>query len=220
MDKIKISYRELYERCVLSSIAHAVYTFREPFFSYEQSWDKKNYSFCVGSTRGTISFDDTLGVAAGAVRDDKSERIKLYPQKNAYELFEAAPAAIIRLAKDEALEYLYDTIGEVTRPVATVALWNDGNDVILSDERSTFVGHGGEFILLLCDLSVDLGHYWREQYSLSDDELALVGMLTTAVLNGQTFTLPKNFKKMLKKSVGLKEGLEALDELGIDLRKF
>lgn len=54
--KLQMTFNELYERCIYSSIAHAVANLRFPFFSYEQSWDGDNFSFKPDS-EGTISFD-------------------------------------------------------------------------------------------------------------------------------------------------------------------
>ena len=43
--KLNITCDELYDNCIYSSIAHAVANLKNPFFSYEQSWDGINYSF-------------------------------------------------------------------------------------------------------------------------------------------------------------------------------
>lgn len=215
MDNSVISFRMLYERCVFSSLAHAVYTFKEPFFSYEQSWDNQNYSFYVGTTRGTISFDQSKGIIAGAARDDKSKRRNWYPQKQAIELFAPAPEKVLKLAREEALEYLYDTVGEATCPVATVAMWHDGKNLFLSDEAPTFKQNGGEFILLLCDPSFDLVKFWKEQYQLSDEELSMVAMFYDHVIKGAPLALPKASIKSMQLAAGWNEGLESLSELGI-----
>ena len=66
-DQLKMTFNELYERCIYSSAAHAVANLRFPFFSYEQSWDGNNFSFKPGS-EGTISFDFDTKIIAGALK--------------------------------------------------------------------------------------------------------------------------------------------------------
>ena len=215
MEVRNISFDLLYERCVYSSLAHAVFTFREPFFAYEQSWDNDNYSFYTGSTRGTISFQLTRRFAAGAARDDKSSRRSWYPMKHATELFSFAPREVLQLSQDETMEYLYDTINGVLCPIATVAMWHDGEKLYLSDPEAEFVQNGGSFFALLSDASFDLSEYWKNQYSLTDSEIVLVNQLKGAVHTGLPFIIPKPLAKNLKLSKGLKDGLESLLELGI-----
>lgn len=219
METIDISFDALYERCVYSSLAHAVYTFRDPFFAYEQSWDNLNYSFCFGSTRGTISFDIAHCVAAGAVREDISIRRQLYPGKQAYELFALAPQDVFQLAKKETLEYLYDTIDNISYPVVTAVMWHDGTQVFLPDEKQVFAQHGGDFILLLSNPMFDLNQFWKNQYNLTQEELTLLEEISKYIKkDNQLFTLPSKYKSMLKESNGFNEGIELLMELGIEIR--
>ncbi len=218
MTMMDISFDLLYERCLYSSLAHAVYVFREPFFSFEQSWDGQNYSFCDGSTRGTISFRASSRIASGAARDDLSSRRSWYPQKQALALFSSAPEENRSLARSETLEYLYDTVEGTVCPVATVAMWHDGSRLFLSDEEPVFVRHGGRFLLLLSDPSVDLAAYWEQQYSLSADEMLLIDELRKFVHSDTPFELPTQFAKRIGKAQGLDEGLTSLQELGIAVR--
>lgn len=219
MEKIDISFDTLYERCIYSSLAHAVYTFRDPFFAYEQSWDNLNYNFCFGSTRGTISFDKTHCVVAGAVREDISTRRQWYPSKQACELFASAPQDVFQLAKKETLEYLYDTIDDISCPVATAVMWHDGTQLFLSDEKQVFAKHGGNFVLLLSNPAFDLNQFWKNQYTLTREELILIDEISKSInKDNRLVTLPSEYKTMLKASNGFNEGLESLMELGIKIQ--
>ena len=210
-----ITFDLFHERCIYSSLAHAVYTFREPFFQFEQSWDNENYSFYFGSTRGTISFRFDLRIAAGAARDDMSKRRYWYPKKKAAELFSRAPKKIVELAQNETLEYLYDTIDGTCCPMATVAMWHDGEKLFLSEDEPTLAQNGGRYFLLLGDSSIDLSEYWRKQYSLSDSEIRLIEQLKGFVHSSSPYYASKPFAKILTTAKGTKEGLESLLELGI-----
>lgn len=215
---MKISFNELYKRCVYSSIAHAVYTFREPFFAFEQSWDNKNFSFYINSTRGTISFDEGKQIVSAAARYESSNRIQLYPAKNAVDLFKGAPQDVVALAESEALQYLIDDVNGIQCPVATVAMWNKGNEITLSDSEDIFVEHGGDFILKLCNLNFNLVDHWQQEYELTSIESDLINNIFTSFMSNQQIVLNKESKKMLKKSKGKKQGLESLGEIGIKLK--
>ena len=103
--KLHFTFEELYKRCIFASAAHAVANLKFPFFSYEQSWDGDNYSFKM-SSEGTISFDFSKKIIAGAGIDNESPRFMQYPEFQAIELFSDAPDRIRHLAEREALQYL------------------------------------------------------------------------------------------------------------------
>lgn len=216
MNEIDISYQVMYERCIYSSVAHAVYTFREPFFSFEQSWDNCNYSFYIGSVRGTITFDKTLNIFVGAAREEKSNRIRWYPKKQAIEFYKNAPHKVNEIAAKETLEYLYDDIDGILRPVITVSMWHDGKTLFISDDELNFSEHGGDLFLLLANKNIDLIEFWREQYSLTSDELLLIEELCENILHGVPIYASREKKNKLKKMIGATEGFESLAELGLN----
>lgn len=173
-----IDIAQLYDNCVYSSIAHALFVLKEPFFSASQSWDGMNYSFndfC--GTRGTISFDLAAGIAAGAARDDKSKRRSRYPQFKAIELFTNAPENVKQLAEKDALEYLYDEEDGVTQPMATVAFWSVGGEIVIDEDIEEFKANGGEYLFIISVGHDELRDYWQEQYELSEKELSAVDLI-------------------------------------------
>ena len=88
MNKLNWDRNQLWEGCILASIAHAIMVAHYPDISHEQSWDGFNYSVQDSSgTRGTITFHPNFLV--GAFRNENSEKALEY--KNAIEYFKVEP---------------------------------------------------------------------------------------------------------------------------------
>ena len=128
-NKLIVNCEQLYNNCIYSSVAHAIFVLKAPLFNYTQSWDGINYNFNYGTTRGIITFDLSGQTVTGAARDDTSIRRKWYPVYKAISLFDQAPEKNRLLAHNETLEYLYDEEGGITQPMATIAFWNEGNEI-------------------------------------------------------------------------------------------
>ena len=229
-----VDFFRLYENCVYSSIAHAIYVLREPFFSAEQSWDGMNYSYnSFSGTYGTISFDLAAGIAVGAFRDDHSPLVERYPDFKAIELFAQAPENVRRLAENEAIQYLFDERDGVTQPMATAAFWCVGGEVTFSDNREEFEKNGGEYLFAISVCHNELRDYWQEQYGLSGEELSAVNLIferftarksvkldeVPVIMQKRDETTSKKrglFKKRQKETEnGYEECLTSLGELGI-----
>lgn len=228
-----IDFNKLYDNCVYSSIAHAIFVLKEPFFSYTQSWDGMNYSFNYGTTRGTISFDLVERIMAGAARDDKSKRRNRYPQFKAIELFNNAPENVKSLAQREALEYLYDEVDGSTQTTATIAFWSVGGEIVIDEDIEAFRKNGGEYLFIISVGHDELRNYWQEQYDLSEEELSAVDLIYERFMARKAIKLDEVpvirqksadtsskrhglFKKRQKEiSNGYEECLKSLGELGI-----
>jgi hypothetical protein len=73
MKRINWERKQLWEGCILASIAHAIMVAHYPELSNEQSWDGFNYNVQDSSgTRATITFHPNCLVAA--FRNEYSER--------------------------------------------------------------------------------------------------------------------------------------------------
>ena len=229
-----IDLLQLYENCVYSSIAHAIFVLKAPFFSAEQSWDGMNYCFNnFEGTRGTISFDLTAGVMAGAARDDTSARRNRYPEFKATELFKNATDNVKRLAEKETLEYLYDEVNGSTQPTATIAFWSTGGEIGIDDDIKGFRNNGGEYLFTISVTYDKLREHWREQYELSEAELSAVDLIFERFNSHKKITLddvpvikqkcveaPSKKRGLFKKPQeelpnGYEECLTSLGELGI-----
>lgn len=214
-----VDLSQLYENCVYSSIAHAIFVLREPFFSAEQSWDGINYSFNdFEGTRGTISFDLSEGIMAGAARDDTSARLNRYPGFKAIELFANAPENVKGLAQRETLEYLYDEVNGTTQPTATIAFRSIGGEIVIDEDIEEFRKNGGEYLLAISVSHDELRDYWREQYEFSEEELSAVDLIFERFKARETVRLDEVLVIKQKRSEapdGYEECLILLGELGI-----
>lgn len=210
---LNIDCNELYKKCIYSSIAHAICVLKTPFLSYEQSWDGYNYSYIIGSSRGIISFNLDENIFTGAVRNEKSERINWYPKFNAMNLYKGAPKKILRLAKNETIEYLYDVVKGRKKPVVTVAFWGVDNIIHLSDTESIFILNGGELVAEILDCR-DLKAYWKETYESDEYEFKVIWQLYNLLENKKMYIELKDFPVINKSCEGYEECLESLSELG------
>ncbi len=215
--KLNITFAELYKNCIFSSIVHAISNLANPFFSYEQSWDGINYSFQYGTARGTITFDVSNHVLVGAAREEISRRRDWYPEYKALNLFKDAPEKAKLLAVNEALEYLYDDANGVSMPMATVAFWNEDNDIFLSDKVNDFHSNGGEFVLNIAIDHYGLRKFLAEQYRFSSEEFKVAEYLFDCLKNGKLKINHKEVCIINKRCEGYKECLESLGELGISI---
>lgn len=216
--KKMVDLAQLYNNCVYSSIAHAIFTLREPFFSAGQSWDGMNYNFNdFSGTRGTISFDPNGEIMAGAARDDNSGRINQYPSFKAIQLFENAPDNVRQLAQKEALEYLYDKRDGVTQPMATVAFWSVGGDIVIDEDIDSFKKNGGSYLLTIAGSFDKLCSYWREEYNLGDEESSTVEYIYKCFTNHKPVEL-KQVPIINQEREGYEDCIESLEEIGIAIK--
>ena len=210
---MKCSVLDLYDKCIYSSISHAISNLTSPFFSYEQSWDIFNYSFIDGSSRGLISFDLDNGICSGAVRSDKSERMLWYPKYKALDFFSNSPRSVVQMAETETLEYLYDVVKGKKIPVVTAAFWIENNNIEFSDTLSLFIENGGEYIndILTC---TDLANYWSERYELTELEQDVINSLYHSFKIGNKVIDLNRLAIDLNSYVGYEECKESLLEIG------
>ena len=212
-----VDLAQLYDNCVYSSIAHAVFILKEPFFSAGQSWDGMNYCFNdFSGTRGTISFDPDGGIMAGAARDDNSERVRKYPSFKAIQLYENAPDNVRQLAQKEALEYLYDKRDGVTQPMATVAFWSVGGDIVIDEIIDSFKKNGGSYLLTIAVSYDELCSFWREEYNLSDEEVSAVELIYKHFANHEPVKL-EQIPIINQDREGYEDCITALEEIGITI---
>ena len=215
-NKLIVNCEQLYNNCIYSSVAHAIFVLKAPLFNYTQSWDGINYNFNYGTTRGIITFDLSGQTVTGAARDDTSIRRKWYPVYKAISLFDQAPEKNRLLAHNETLEYLYDEEGGMTKPMATIAFWNEGNEIYTNDDDMSFITNGGEYILEIAKNHKELKDYLVEEYDLSSEELYAIDHIFNCLISN------KKIKKddlpiINKRCNGYDECLESLNELGIHI---
>jgi len=218
LERKKLSAQALYENCLLAAAEHALYVLKHPFFAYEQSWDGNNYSFAIGTVRGTISFDLENDIFAGAVRQDDSARCKLYPDHDTMTYFEQAPDNVKALAEQETIQYLFDEVDGVEKSMITAAFWGVDGELFIPDAPDDFCTHGGEYPTLLCGEAEAVWQYWLEQYELRQEEQRLADYIFQHCRVGNKLLNQKEMKKICKikgKEPGYNAYLESLAEMGL-----
>lgn len=164
---------QLWEGCMLATIAHAIMVAHYPELSNEHSWDGMNYSVQDSSgSRGTITFNSKNCVAA--FRNDNSDRISTSNFMEANKYFRGASQEIINLAEVEALQYLLDNIGGKTLPVISTAFWGEDNNLFSTDTFDKMFENGG-FLLERQVMGLDSAiEAWKEYYDMSEQQCDLL----------------------------------------------
>ncbi len=165
-------YDQLWESCMLASIAQAIMVAQQPVSSIKHSWDGINYSVQdhVG-IRGTITFKDEIYI--GAFRNDKSDRLSGV-HKQAEEYFAHAPLWIYQTATTETFQYLLDNVEGNRKPVITTGFWGDKNGVHGLDTFEDMLKHGGCILARqMANLDVAIGS-WAKYYEMSPQQILLL----------------------------------------------
>ena len=171
----------LWRGAVLGTIAHAIWVAGGASLAVLQQWDGFNYSLNdVSGARGTVTF--TLERVVAAFRDEHSLSRAAPPLRGtgryaAEYYFAGAPEAAVALAREEALQYLFDTYRGVDQPVVTAAFWSEGATLRAIEPWPAVVEHGAHLLriqLLAPDEAVSA---WEEEYELSTAHVALLRTL-------------------------------------------
>lgn len=175
--------RDIFDGCLLGSIAHAVFTARAPHLSHEQSWEGRNYNVqnSAGS-RGTVSFgqSDDEFVAAFYYEDSSRNPLRLSenPSSLTNYLFTTMPRQHQLLAQ-EVTQYLLQDVGASPQPVITSAFWSDRESgmVVANEAWPEVFSHGACLIEIQLLPRQSAIHRWRKEFALTDDEVNTVLIL-------------------------------------------
>lgn len=217
--KIPCKKEQLWQGCILASIAHAIMVAHYPEMSNEHSWDGMNYSTQDSSgTRGTITFSDKYYV--GAFRNDNSERLN---NKNGVlkyiQYFNGVSQDIIKLSEEEALQYLLEDINGKTIPVITTVFWGNENDGFSNDKINDFKENGG-FLLEVQMMEIDKAiNEWKEYYEMTQKRVDLLISIYKRKENFPNEIITLSEKEIYKIGTEDKEGLYeskvSFEEIGI-----
>lgn len=216
MNKLNWDRNQLWEGCILASIAHAIMVAHYPDISHEHSWDGFNYSVQDSSgTRGTITFHPQFLV--GAFRNEHSQRVFEY--KNANEYFIDAPEKSKVVASEEALLYLLDEIDGKSVPVITTAFWENLGEVYSQDKYEDFIENGGFLIERQTDNIEKAINEWKEEYDMSNIQIDLLKSIFKRKIENPNKEIVLNEKeiKMIESEdeEGLSESRISFEELAI-----
>lgn len=172
----------LWQGCLLAALAHAIMVCRYPEMANEHSWDGMNYSVQDSSgARGTVTFYPDCCVAA--FREENRRRLAAKNKKlqarvdhlaTAETYFSGAPEAVVKMAREETLQYLLDDVNGESRPCITTACWGLGATFYSADNYEDFLVCGGFLLATQCQ-DVEAGiTFWQEAYDMSDTQLSLL----------------------------------------------
>lgn len=206
--KFPLTKQQLWQGCMLATIAHAIMVAHYPELSSEHSWDGLNYSVQDSEgARGTITFSDSYYL--GAFRDDNSKRLSKKDglvEYTAY--FSGAPQGIKQLAEEEALQYLLVKVDGTVNPLITTAFWGNEKESISRDKYDDFVHNGGFLIKKqLMDWNNGM-ESWREYYDMTQQQCDLLKIIYT-----KKITQSNKIIKLNKYEIGM---IQTADDEGLD----
>lgn len=212
--KCNVTKKQLFSSCLLSAIAHAIMTNEYPDLSYEQSWDRDNYSKQFDEYRMTISFKDDYCV--GAIRNNNSTGI--YGVGIRSMLMESQfPPEAVKLLKEEALEYVLDYRNGLATPVISSLFWcNEENLLIISDNQNMLNQDIKALHPHLASTKQQI-EYWREYYEMKSNHVMLLTDVHKMKLQRvhSPIHLTEAQKKMLPGGDINEECIESFAELNI-----
>ncbi|MBT2701221.1 hypothetical protein J7E79_28490 [Bacillus sp. ISL-40] len=220
MKRLNWDREQLWEGCILASIAHAIMVAHYPEFSHEQSWDDINYNVQDSSgTRGTITFHPNYLV--GAFRNDNSERLS--ENIDALDYFIDAPEEAKTLAVNETLQYVLDDVDGKTAPVVTTAFWGNCDGIYSKDKFEDFIENGGFLIeRQVTDIKTAINE-WKEDYEMSETQVNLLQSVFKRKISNSTgdIVLTEDEIKMIESDddEGLNESRISFEEIGIRWEK-
>lgn len=172
METLKINPNKLYKGCILAAIVHAVTVGEYPELNYEHSWDGMNY--CMNDSQGsraTITFHSEYIIA---VFQDLS---KIDKSKSAYDYFAGAPNNILKIANEEALQYVLENINGEIKPIITAAFWGTWETLSSNETWDNITENGGHILTnQLLDYEKSLVN-WDDNYGLNTIRLDLIHSL-------------------------------------------
>lgn len=212
----QLNKNNIWNGCILASIAHAIMAAQYPELSYEHSWDGENYNIVDGSGgRGTITFKDKYLV--GAFRNENFTRTDI---PAAIDLFMGAPKEVLEIAKNETLEYLLEEDEDGTAsPSVTTAFWGD-NDSITSIDSIVKIVQGGGYLLERQFMESDSAfESWRDYYEMTSEQVELLKSIYDRKVNNsdENITLTKKEIEIVgaESPEGLSESMASFEEIGV-----
>ncbi|WP_336047143.1 hypothetical protein [Solibacillus ferritrahens] len=212
----QLNKNNLWNGCILASVAHAIMVAQYPELSYEHSWDNGNYNVLDSSGgRGTITFTDKYVV--GAFRNDNVTRNDI---PTALDFFTGAPKDVLELAKNETLEYLLEEDEDgTTSPSITTSFWGDNNTIASIDNIVRIVQCGGYIIerqFMEYDTAVES---WRDYYEMTNEQVKLLNSIYLRKLNnpnGKIILTKSEIKTIGTENLeGMSESRTSFEEINI-----
>lgn len=219
INEVSWKIEQLWQGCILASIAHAIMVAHYPELSNEHSWDGINYNIQDSEgARGTITFN--LKYCVGAFRNDNSDRIKtINNAKQAKDYFVGAPKEVVNLAENEALQYLLENVEGKAVPIITTAFWGVGENLFAIDSVEEMYQNGVFLLerqLMDFDSSIES---WTEYYDMSSQQCDLLKTIFKKKINqkvGDIILSRDDIQQIGTSDInGLEESRISFEEIGI-----
>lgn len=213
--KLNIQKDQLWQGCILASIAHAIMLCKFPELDYEHSWDGNNYSTNNGSgCRATITFDQKYTIA---VFQDSSLKIN---NKNVKKYLDISNKELMNIAESEALQYVLEDVEGFIKPCISAAFWGIDN-ILYSFYDFKYLYEKGVYIISnqMSTFKKSLD-YWEEYYDMNKSQMELANKIFDLRVNTEDcIILSKEDKSVLLSNGGKinEECIESFKELNIKL---
>jgi hypothetical protein len=213
--KVNWSVKQIYEGCLIASLAHAIMVAKYPDLSYEHSWDGFNYNVQDGEGgRATISFAD--GVCVGAFRLDSIISESLDHESA---LSETSPV-IRKIAHEETLQYLLENVNGNIVPVVTTLIWAEGTGMFeCPHEHALMIQKGGKLLERQTMEHSTAFQSWADYYEMTTEQVQLMEFLFQRMLSqpNTPITMTTSQVALLgEDDEGLEESRASFVELNIE----
>ena len=206
----------LYERCVIASVAHAIMVGKYNLLASEQSWDGANYNFQnMEGVRGVISFTEGEYICVTQNNEECDEDI----EQHASELLRGANAKIMKLAKEEALQYMLINYKGKDVPFITSAFWGSGDTNYSNQSEEQLIKISEKTIMPFLYSEDDAKKYWKNYYEMTDEQIELAENIYKRRINvsGRLNLSINEVNKLKEWFDDIDECIESFQELDIYL---
>lgn len=204
---------EMYQRCILASIAHAVMVGKYDMLTGEQWWDETNYNFQnFEGIRGVISFSEKD--LACVLQNEM-----IASGEDAMVLLEGADNTTISFVQNEALPYMMSENENSAEIRITALFWSKGKKFYANVEEEQLMKKTDNILLPFLYSFEDAKKYWTDYYEMTDPQSRLVEEIyEKRILSKGKIKLGREIKNQLGKWFeDISNCLESFLEMNIDI---
>lgn len=178
---IKINTLQLFEGCILGTIAQSVWLLKSLIKLEEQYWDGLNYNISnTEGAYGTLSFfgKDKLFAAFFDTKSYLNPFVKSNDRYSSEDLYKSAHIEIKKIAQEDTLQYMLQNYKGKVVPLITSCFWIY-KDELFAEYEWAEVYNNGAYLLktqLITDFKIALNE-WQKNYNLNETEIELVKRL-------------------------------------------
>jgi hypothetical protein len=214
------STSQLWEGCILATIAHAIFIAQQPELAHEQSWDGLNYNIQDSQgALGTITFSDEGTV--GAFFDSHSSRNPFTSgcATDLDERFAGMPSALRALAERETLQYLLQDFHGNNVSLLTAAFWSEKTRLVAAEPWPDVISNGAHLIQFQLRPVHEAIVAWQSHYEFNATKVELLRSVYERKISAgkEPMALTDTEKEILREgsSPGLQLSRDLLAEVSI-----